>query len=29
MSSVYLREGGDDWRLALYQQTPIPDAADG
>jgi len=28
MSSVYLREG-DDWRLALYQQTPNPDAADG
>lgn len=28
MSSVYLREG-DDWRLALYQQTPIPDVAEG
>jgi uncharacterized protein DUF4440 len=25
MSSVYLREG-DEWHLALYQQTPIPDA---
>jgi len=25
MSSVYLRDG-EDWRLALYQQTPIPDA---
>lgn len=23
MSSVYTRQGGD-WRLALYQQTPIP-----
>lgn len=23
MSSVYVREG-DSWRLALYQQTPIP-----
>lgn len=24
MSSVYVREGGR-WRLALYQQTPVPD----
>ncbi|MFD6163158.1 nuclear transport factor 2 family protein [Nocardia sp. NPDC060256] len=24
MSSVYLRAGGE-WKLALYQQTPIPD----
>ncbi|TDE92800.1 nuclear transport factor 2 family protein [Occultella glacieicola] len=24
MSSVYTRQG-DAWRLALYQQTPIPD----
>ncbi|MFY1697505.1 nuclear transport factor 2 family protein [Solwaraspora sp. WMMA2101] len=23
MSSVYTRQGGD-WRLALYQQTPVP-----
>lgn len=27
MSSVYRREG-DDWRLALYQQTPLPDDND-
>ncbi|MGI8625287.1 MAG: nuclear transport factor 2 family protein [Geodermatophilaceae bacterium] len=27
MSSVYVREG-DDWRLALYQQTQLPDATD-
>ena len=25
MSSVYTREG-DAWRLALYQQTPVPQA---
>ncbi|MBK0420414.1 nuclear transport factor 2 family protein [Leucobacter sp. CSA1] len=24
MSSVYTRDG-DEWRLALYQQTPVPD----
>ncbi|WP_433665379.1 DUF4440 domain-containing protein [Nocardia sp. CA-128927] len=24
MSSVYLRAGGE-WKMALYQQTPIPD----
>lgn len=25
MSSVYVRDRGD-WRLALYQQTPVPEA---
>jgi hypothetical protein len=25
MTSVYVRDG-DEWRLALYQQTPVPDA---
>lgn len=25
MTSVYVRDGGD-WRLALYQQTPVPEA---
>jgi len=25
MSSVYVRRAGE-WRLALYQQTPVPDA---
>lgn len=25
MTSVYVRQG-DQWRLALYQQTPVPEA---
>ncbi len=26
MSSVYVRDG-DGWRLAVYQQTPVPQSA--